>query len=276
MTNSIAKRAFTVAVAAATILWSIGFASLVPQQASAASYGNLIKGTTLSTVYYYGSDGQRYSFPNEKTFFSWYNDFSGVVTMSDAELANITLAGNIAYRPGSHWIKITSDNKTYAVSPKGTIHWIESEAVAKGLAGDNWNQFIDDVPDVFFVDYSVGDSLTSATNAYPGALVMSGSDTWLSWGGSKMKVTAAGMTANWFKPGFVLKGTGATLSGLPAGADVTGMLAYLTDAAQKVTTTSYETAKDVSVSFSGSPAASTLIERQGIADLAHITLTNNS
>ncbi len=276
MTNSLTKRAFTVAVAAATILWSIGFAALVPQQASAASYGSLIKGTTLSTVYYYGSDGQRYSFPNEKTFFSWYNDFSGVVTMSDAELANITLAGNIAYRPGSHWIKITSDNKTYAVSPKGTIHWIESEAVAKGLAGDNWNQFIDDVPDVFFVDYSVGDSLTSATNAYEGALVMSGSDTWLSWGGKKMKVTASGMTGNMFKAGFVLKGTGATLAGLTAGADITGALANLTDAAQKVTTSTYETAKDVSVSFAGSPSASTLIERQGIADLAHITLTNNS
>src|SRR3989338_4864526 len=128
MTNSLTKRALTVAVAAATILWSVGFAALVPQSASAATYGDLIKGTTLSTVYYYGSDGQRYSFPNEKTFFSWYNDFSGVVTMSDAELANITLAGNIVYRPRSRWIKIMSDNKTYAVARDGSIRWVESEA----------------------------------------------------------------------------------------------------------------------------------------------------
>ncbi|MBM5789824.1 hypothetical protein FJZ23_01925 [Candidatus Parcubacteria bacterium] len=276
MTNSIAKRALTSAVAAATILWSVGFAALAPQTASAASYGDLIKGTTLSTVYYYGSDGQRYSFPNEKTFFSWYNDFSGVVTMSDAELANITLAGNIVYRPGARWIKITSDEKTYAVAKNGSVHWIESEAVAKGLAGDDWNQFIDDVPDVFFVDYSVGDSLTSAASAYEGALVKSGSDTYLVWGGKKNMVTADGMMANRFKSGLVLDGSGVNLGGLTAGSAIGAKLAYLADSAQKVTTSEVISSKDVSVSLAGSPAASTLIAGQGVADLAHVTLTNNS
>src|SRR3989338_5434294 len=103
MSNSLqmGKKALTIVVAAATILWSVGLTSFVAPSASAASYGDLIKGTTLSTVYYYGSDGQRYAFPNEKTFFSWFPDFSGVVTISDSELANITLAGNIVYRPGS-------------------------------------------------------------------------------------------------------------------------------------------------------------------------------
>ena len=276
MTNSIAKRSLTVAVAAATILWSVGFAALVPQSASAASYGELIKGTTLSTVYYYGSDGQRYSFPNEKTFFSWFNDFSGVKTISDSELANITLAGNIVYRPGARWIKITSDEKVYAVARDGSVHWVESEAVAKGLAGDNWNQYIDDVPDVFFVDYSVGDSLTSAAKAYEGALVKSGTDTYLIWDAKKMKVTSEGMSANMFKAGFVLSGTGVDLATIPAGSDITSKQANLTDAAQMVTTVDYVTSKDVTASFSGSPAASTLISGQGVADVAHLTLTNNS
>lgn len=275
MTNSIAKRSLTIAVAAATILWSVGFAALVPS-ASAASYGDLIKGTTLSTVYYYGSDGQRYSFPNEKTYFSWYNDFSGVVTISDAELANITLAGNIVYRPGARWIKITSDEKVYAVARDGSVHWIETDVVAKGLAGDNWNQYIDDVPDVFFVDYSVGDSLTSAAAAYEGALVKSGTDTYLVWGGKKQKVSDAGMTANMFKSGFVLSGSGVNLATMTAGAEVTAKQANLTDAAQMVTTIDYVTSKDVSVSFAGSPSSSTLIAGQGVADLAHLTLTNNS
>lgn len=276
MTNSIVKRALTVAVAAATILWSVGFAALVPQQASAASFGDLIKGTTLATVYYYGSDGQRYSFPNEKTFFSWYNDFSGVVTMSDAELANITLAGNVVYRPGSRWVKITSDAKTYAVARDGSIRWIESETVAKGLAGDDWNQFIDDVPDVFFVDYSVGDSLTSAASAYEGALVKSGSDNYLVWGGKKMKVSADGMTTNRLKAGFVLDGTGATLSSLTAGSDVTAKLAYLTDAAQQVTTDTYAQTQSVEVAMSSSPAASTLVAGQGIAHLATYEFKNST
>ncbi|MBI2475246.1 hypothetical protein HYV69_02345 [Candidatus Uhrbacteria bacterium] len=276
MTNSIAQRALTVAVVAATILWSVGFAALVPQQASAAAYGDLIKGSTLSTVYYYGSDGQRYSFPNLKTFNTWYVDFSGLVTLSDSELAAIPLGGNIVYRPGSRWIKITSDNKTYAVAKNGSVRWIESEEVAKGLAGSDWNQNIDDVPDVFFVDYTVGDSLTSAASAYEGALVKIGSDNYLVWGGKKLKVSSAGFTANNFKSGFVLDGSGATLSGLSAGDEVTAKLAYLTDAAQKVTTSEVVSSKDVSVSFAGSPSASTLIAGQGIADLAHLKLTNNS
>ncbi len=276
MTNSITKRTLTVAVAAATILWSVGFAALVPQTASAAMYGDLIRGATLSTVYYYGSDGQRYSFPNEKTFFSWYNDFSGVKMISDAELANITLAGNVVYRPGSRWIKITSDNKVYAVARDGKVQWVESEAAAKGLAGDNWNQFIDDVPDVFFVDYTVGNSLISAASAYEGALVKSGTDTYLVWDGKKSKVSADGMTANMFKSGSVLSGSGVDLTSMTAGSDVTSKLANLTDAAQKVKTATYETAKSVSVSVAGSPASSTLIAGQGIADLLHVTLTNNS
>jgi len=276
MTNSITNRALTIAVVAATILWSVGFAALVPQQASAAAYGDLIKGATLSTVYYYGSDGQRYSFPNLKTFNTWYSDFSGLVTLSDSELAAIPLGGNIVYRPGSRWIKITSDNKTYATAKNGSVRWIESEAVAVGLAGSDWNQNIDDVPDVFFVDYTVGDSLTSAALAYEGALVKSGTDNYLVWGGKKLKVTSAGFTANAFKAGFVLDGTGATLASLTAGSDVTAKLAYLTDAVQKVTTDEVVSAKDVSVSFAGSPSASTLIAGQGIADLAHVTLTNNS
>jgi len=274
MTNSITKRALTVAVAAATILWSVGFAALVPQQASAASFGDLIKGTTLSTVYYYGSDGQRYSFPNEKTFFSWYNDFSGVVTMSDAELANITLAGNIVYRPGARWIKIMSDNKTYAVARDGSIRWVESEAVAKGLAGDDWNQFIDDVPDVFFVDYSVGDSLTSAASAYEGALVKSSSDTYLVWDGKKLKVSSAGMTANRLKAGFVLDGSGATLASLTAGDDVTGSLANLTDAGQMVTTPAYAATQMIEVSMSASPASSTLVAGQALGHLASYEFKN--
>ncbi len=275
MTNSLVKQAFTTAIAAATILATAGLSAFVPMQASAASYGDLIKGETLSTVYYYGSDGQRYSFPNEKTFFSWNENFDSVVEITDEELADITLAGNIAYRAGSRWIKIESDEKVYAVSTDGSIHWIEDEATASGLAGDNWNQFIDDVPDVFFVDYTVGDSLTDAAAGYTGMLWTDGTTKYLVWDSMSRMVTAAGASANGFQDGFWLTGTGFDPAGLTAGADLDAEEASLTDAAQLVETTTYEESADVSVSISGSPSASTLIEDQGIADLLLVTLTNN-
>ena len=279
MTNSlqIGKKALTVVVAAATILWTVGLTSFVAPQASAASYGNLIKGTTLTTVYYYGSDGQRYSFPNEKTYFSWYKDFSSVVTISDAELANITLAGNIAYRTGSRWIKIVSDAKVYAVSRDGAVHWIENEATATGLAGSAWNTHIDDVPDVFFVDYTVGDSLTSPAGGYDGMVWSDGTNSFLVWNGKVSPISAAGLSANGYQSGSVLMGTGFTKAGLTAGAAITGPLAYLMDAAQMVTTDAYVVGANVTVSLAAhSPATSTLIETQALADLGHFMLTNNS
>jgi hypothetical protein len=105
------KRAVSVAVAAATMLFSVGAGLLQPTVAAAASAGDLIKGTSLTTVYYYGYDGMRYTFPNEKTYMTWYSDFSDVNTISDSALADLSLAGNVVYRPGSYWIKVQSDDK---------------------------------------------------------------------------------------------------------------------------------------------------------------------
>ncbi len=226
----ISKKAFTIAVATATILWMAGFAALVAPTANAYSAGDLIMGETLSTVYYYASDGSRYTFPNEKTYLTWYEDFSDVVQITDEELADIPLAGNIVYRPGSRWIKIQSSEKTYAVTPNGVIRWIETEDVAVGLAGDDWNQFIDDVPDVYFADYTEGASLMDASEAYDGALV-SGS-TYLIWDGEKRLVTDDGMTANRFQDRFLLDGEGIELDTMPSGDDVTEYEATVSDTAQ--------------------------------------------
>jgi hypothetical protein len=252
----VGKRAITVAVAAATILWSVGISSFVaPLTARAASAGDVIKGTTLSTVYYYGSDGSRYAFPNEKTYFTWYSDFSDVKTISDSALANIALAGNVVYRPGTRWVKIQSDPKTYAVSPEGQIRWIESEEVASGLAGSDWNTMIDDVPDTFFVDYTVGASLTDAGDAFNGALVDMDGTTYLVWDGEMREVSSSGFSANRFQSRNVLDGEGMDLAGLEAGDDVTSKESAVSDSAQL----GQEVTGGLSVSLASDTPASTTI-----------------
>ncbi|MDG1950721.1 MAG: hypothetical protein P8J32_07975, partial [bacterium] len=278
MTNSLSiKKAFTFAVAAATILATAGLSAFVPLEASAAEYGDIIKGETLSTVYYYGSDGQRYSFPDEKTYFSWYADFDSVVEISDEELADITLAGNIVRRAGSRWIKITSDDKVYAVAADGSIRWVESEEVAEGLAGSDWNTYIDDVPDVFFVDYTVGDSLTDASEGYDGMLWTDGSDMYLVWDGEARMVSEDGADDNMFQDGFWLSGDGFDPSALTAGDDIDSELAYLTDAAQMVEDEDYAETQEIEVSLSSdSPSASTLIAGQGIALMASYEFENST
>jgi len=128
--------------------------------------GDLIKGSSAA-VYYYGADGKRYVFPNSKCYFTWYDDFSTVKMVSDGELADVEIGGNVTYRPGVKMIKAASSNKVYAVAKNGVRRWIGTEVVAKALYGDSWNTQIQDVPDSFWVNYTAGDDVISADDYNP-------------------------------------------------------------------------------------------------------------
>ena len=131
--------------------------------AHAAPDRSLIKSSDNAAVYYL-TGGKRYAFPNEKVFFSWYADFSNVVTVSSVELAGYSLGGNVTYRPGVRLVKIQTDPKVYAVSRYGTLRWITSEAIASSLYGQAWNALVHDVPDAFFVNYTIGSPVYAASD----------------------------------------------------------------------------------------------------------------
>jgi plastocyanin len=126
---------------------------------SSLQSGDLIRSQTYSSVYYYGADGFRYVFPNDKTYFTWYSNFDNVKWISDNDLATIQIKGNVTYKPGVKMIKINSDPKVYAVAGGGILRAINSELVAKELYGANWNKQIDDVPDGFFSNYKIGSKI---------------------------------------------------------------------------------------------------------------------
>lgn len=132
-------------------------------QAAALSGGDLIK-ASQPAVYYYGANGKRYVFPNEKTYKTWYSDFSGVKTITDAELAAIPIIANVTYKAGVKMVKITTDPKVYAVGQHGVLRWIKTEEAATALYGADWNKKIEDVPDAFFVNYTVGADIVSASD----------------------------------------------------------------------------------------------------------------
>ena len=156
------RKMLTVSVMAMTVL---AFSVIVsPASAAVASDGDLIKMDGLSSVYYL-SGGKRYVFPNEQTYFSWYSDWSGVKTVPASELQSYPLAANVVTRPGTDLVKITTDPTVYAVEPGGVLRSIVSEANAISLWGANWADMVKDVPDSFFVNYTVGDPLTVGT--YP-------------------------------------------------------------------------------------------------------------
>lgn len=172
-------RAFTISVAVITIIWAAGLMVLVPtaQAVEGVMAGDLIKiadGSSVCTpsspgsdpckaVYYYGTDGNRYAFPNQKTYDTWYSDFSSVKEVSYEDMTSLPLAmENVTYKPGAKMVKITTDPKVYAVAADGTLRWIESEAVAEALYGSDWATKVQDVPDVFFGNYTVGASISSS------------------------------------------------------------------------------------------------------------------
>lgn len=135
---------------------------------TAFSPGDLIKGSG-QTVYYFATDGYRYVFPNAKTYFTWYTDFSGVKQIPDGMLGAIPLArSNVTYRPGKKMVKITTDPKVYVVDRGGILRHVASEQLAQTLYGLNWKNVIEDVPDPFFVNYKVGTDIQTAGDYQPG------------------------------------------------------------------------------------------------------------
>lgn len=222
------KKLFSSFVALATIGWSVGIGSLaLPSMAHAVGKGMLVKASGPAVYYKSADNGQRYVFPNENTYFSWYRDFSGVVTISDAELAAIPIGGNVTIRPGTKLVKITTDPKVYAVSLGGMLHWVESEAIANQLYGASWASKVVDVPDSFFVNYTIGTSVSTAVHPNGSLIKYAGSpDIFVVWDGMKRKVASeAAMAANGFNSADVNE---VTMT-YPDGADVTGREDMLAD-----------------------------------------------
>lgn len=229
--GTISKKIFSTVVTLSTVLSSVGVGAFAaPSVASAATLmnGDLIKASGPA-VYYYAGDSKRYVFANETTYRTWFADFSTVKTISDAELAAIQIGGNVTIRPGTKLVKITTDPKVYAVTRGGVLHWVESEAVATALFGSDWAHRVVDVPDAFFVNYSVPTGGSISTAVHPdGALVSyaGSSDRFVVMGGQKRRITDAGFSANMFQAGNVIQ----TSVVYPNGADVTARESLLSDA----------------------------------------------
>ncbi|MCC7357536.1 hypothetical protein IT408_03450 [Candidatus Uhrbacteria bacterium] len=147
------------------ILVVVGFvaSSLLPvsHPVQAQQFDSLIKGKD-PTVYFFSNNGKRYSFPNLSVYQSWYPTGATITQITDQQLSNMPLGGNITYKPGMALVKITTNPKVYAVSKGGVLRWIASEELARALYGSDWNKKVFDVADVLFVNYTIGTPITQA------------------------------------------------------------------------------------------------------------------
>lgn len=117
-----------------------------------------------TAVYYYANNGKRYVFPNEKTYFTWYPDFSPVKIIATESMSLIPIGGNVTYRPGTRMVKFQTDPKTYIVTRGGILRWIKSEETARAWFGAEWNRFVDDISESFYVNYTFGQPITTSVD----------------------------------------------------------------------------------------------------------------
>ncbi len=117
--------------------------------------GKWVKTSDRKTVYFVDIKNTRHAYPNQNIWESYFGkDFSFVKTISKEELASYPLEENVPYNRNSLF-KISSIPKVYRVSENATIHWIETEDLARRLYGINWNKKVQDLSDAFFGDYNV-------------------------------------------------------------------------------------------------------------------------
>ncbi|MBT4849353.1 hypothetical protein HON36_00700 [Candidatus Parcubacteria bacterium] len=118
------------------------------------------EGSGNAAVYYVASDGKKYVFPDLKTYNTWYSDFDDVVKVSIEELDQYIDGGVMTYRAGSRLVTHQNTAKIYAVSPRGTLHWISTGEIAQNLYGPNWTSMVQDIlPGYFSSSYTKGDDL---------------------------------------------------------------------------------------------------------------------
>ncbi|HUT22261.1 MAG TPA: hypothetical protein VMX18_02520 [Candidatus Bipolaricaulota bacterium] len=183
--------------------------------------GDLVKNSTRTTVYYLSADGYRHVFPNDKVYFSWYENFNNVKVISDNDLAQIPLGSNVTMRQGTWLIKIQSVPKVYAVEQGGNIRWVETEGVASALYGSEWNKRVVDIAASFFSNYTEVDSISD--NVHPSGSVIrynGSTNKYYIEDGVKYLISTSAFTSNGFMDKFLIEnvstgityGTGADMS----------------------------------------------------------------
>ncbi len=117
------------------------------------------RSVTASPVYCLMPDGTRLPFPNDKTYFSWYSDFSDIVIYSDSSIGSFQLLRNVTFKPGTLVKSATGPNVYVVVDAFGTMRWIPSEQKAIELWGPAWAGLVFDIPDEFWTNYKIGQPL---------------------------------------------------------------------------------------------------------------------
>lgn len=123
--------------------------------------GDLFKTADSSTVYYFGQDERRYGFPNENTYFTWFEDFNDIATVTNEEMNLIPFGGMVTYFPHfnglqeTRLLQIAGHEHLYVSIGDGVLVGIKDETAAVQHFGSHWSDRVDALPDAFVPHYTV-------------------------------------------------------------------------------------------------------------------------
>ena len=141
------------------LIASIALAAIfsLPDNAKAEEYApdTLIKTADNPIIYYIASDKQKYPFPDDATFKSWYPESADIKIISNIEMIKIHSGkAKITVRPGARLAKFPNSPKVYAVRAGAQLYWLKNEKSAEWYYGSNWKQEIVNVDLKQFEDYT--------------------------------------------------------------------------------------------------------------------------
>ena len=219
---SLVKRLLVFSLVITTVLWSVGATFSTAKAAGTYGGGSLLalEGVSGAAVYYIGSDGDKYVFPDPKTYDTWYDNFDNVVRVDVAELDMYPDGGAVTYRPGTKLITHENTAKIYAVGPSGALHWLPTGAIAEDLYGADWGtRVLDVIPGFFSSSYTSSSDLSDTLP--DGTIVSSGGDWYYIMDGEKRPFASAdAFEANNYRESDLLPV--ADVSGYGDGDSITG------------------------------------------------------
>ncbi len=112
-------------------------------------------------------ENTRRAFINATTYFTYFDTFNKVDSVSPETLSQRTLSGLVLPKPGVVLVKIQSDPRVYALenNPQDVyspvLREIASESIAQAMYGQSWADYVIDIEPTFFTKFTKGARIDS-------------------------------------------------------------------------------------------------------------------
>lgn len=128
-----------------------------------AAGGIPVKLSTGPEVYLLQEDTIAYV-PSEDVFYTWFDSFASVQTITSTQYASYELVEGVGFKPGT-LVKINDGSKVYMVGEDHELHWVVSPAVAISLNGTDWPTEVLSMTSLELAGYGYGDNIDSEVDA---------------------------------------------------------------------------------------------------------------